>query len=101
MHRKWFRLAALLVALAFALGACGGDDDDDGEAAGDTTAAECEQTDSVTLQLKWVTQAQFAGYYAAEEQGYYDDECLDVTIKPGARTSSPSRSCSAARPSSG
>ena len=38
---------------------------------------------SVTLQLKWVTQAQFAGYYAAEEQGYYADENLDVTIKPG------------------
>ena len=28
----------------------------------------------VTLQLKWVTQAQFAGYYAALEQGYYEDE---------------------------
>jgi NitT/TauT family transport system substrate-binding protein len=80
---KWFRLAALLVALVFALGACGGDDDDEGEAGGDTTAAECEQTDNVTVQLKWVTQAQFAGYYAADEQGYYDDECLDVTIKPG------------------
>jgi NitT/TauT family transport system substrate-binding protein len=37
----------------------------------------------VTLQLKWVPQAQFAGYYAAAEQGYYDAECLDVTIKPG------------------
>ncbi len=79
---KWFRLAALLVALVFALGACGGDDDE-GEAGGETAAAECDQTDSVTVQLKWVTQAQFAGYYAAEEQGYYDDECLDVTIKPG------------------
>jgi NitT/TauT family transport system substrate-binding protein len=39
--------------------------------------------DKVTLQLKWVTQAQFAGYYAAAEQGYYADEGLDVTIKPG------------------
>jgi NitT/TauT family transport system substrate-binding protein len=37
----------------------------------------------VTLQLKWVTQAQFAGYYAALEQGYYKDENLDVTIRPG------------------
>ncbi len=37
----------------------------------------------MTLQLKWVTQAQFAGYYAALEQGYYDDENLNVTIKPG------------------
>ncbi|CAM4118662.1 ABC transporter substrate-binding protein [Palleronia rufa] len=39
--------------------------------------------DSVTLQLKWVTQAQFAGYYVAEDQGFYDEENLDVTIKPG------------------
>ena len=29
--------------------------------------------DKVTLQLKWVTQAQFAGYYAAHEKGYYKD----------------------------
>jgi NitT/TauT family transport system substrate-binding protein len=39
--------------------------------------------DKVTLQLKWVTQAQFAGYYAALEQGFYSDENLDVTIRPG------------------
>jgi NitT/TauT family transport system substrate-binding protein len=37
----------------------------------------------VRLQLKWVTQAQFAGYYAAKEKGYYDQENLDVTIIPG------------------
>jgi NitT/TauT family transport system substrate-binding protein len=39
--------------------------------------------DAVTLQLKWVTQAQFAGYYVAKAKGYYDAEGLDVTIKPG------------------
>ena len=39
--------------------------------------------DEVTLQLKWVTQAQFAGYYVALEKGYYEDADLDVTIKPG------------------
>lgn len=39
--------------------------------------------DDVTLQLKWVTQAQFAGYYVALENGYYGDEDLNVTIKPG------------------
>jgi NitT/TauT family transport system substrate-binding protein len=39
--------------------------------------------DDVTLQLKWVTQAQFAGYYVALENGYYSDEDLNVTIKPG------------------
>ena len=42
-----------------------------------------QDMDDVTLQLKWVTQAQFAGYYVAEEQGFYEEENLDVTIKPG------------------
>ena len=39
--------------------------------------------DKVTLQLKWVTQSQFAGYYVAKEKGFYDEEGLDVDIKPG------------------
>ncbi|MEM9578536.1 MAG: ABC transporter substrate-binding protein [Pseudomonadota bacterium] len=39
--------------------------------------------DDVTLQLKWVTQAQFAGYYVALENGFYEEEDLNVTIKPG------------------
>src|ERR671939_475734 len=39
--------------------------------------------DKVTVQLKWVTQAQFAGYYAALDQGFYKAENLDVTIRPG------------------
>jgi NitT/TauT family transport system substrate-binding protein len=37
----------------------------------------------VTLQLKWVTQAQFAGYYAAKDKGYYKQAGLDVRIKVG------------------
>ncbi len=39
--------------------------------------------DKVTLQLKWVTQAQFAGYYVAKAKGFYGEEDLDVEIKPG------------------
>ena len=35
----------------------------------------------MTVQLKWVAQSQFAGYYAAKDLGYYDDACLDVTIQ--------------------
>lgn len=38
---------------------------------------------SVKLQLQWVTQAQFAGYYVALEKGFYDEEGLEVTILPG------------------
>lgn len=37
----------------------------------------------VTLQLKWLPQSQFMGYYIAQEKGYYKDQGLDVTILPG------------------
>jgi len=62
----------ILTAAAFALGA---------------TAAQA--ADQVTLQLKWVTQAQFAGYYVAKEKGFYDEVGLDVTINPGGPDISP------------
>lgn len=62
----------ILTAAAFALGA--------------TAAQAAEQ---VTLQLKWVTQAQFAGYYVAKEKGFYDEVGLDVTINPGGPDISP------------
>ncbi len=39
--------------------------------------------DPVTLQLKWVTQGQFAGYYVAKDRGFYEEAGLDVTINPG------------------
>jgi NitT/TauT family transport system substrate-binding protein len=90
-------LAALAAGLALAAAACGSEEDAatsaaaeavesataaaGGETGGETAAA--KEPAKVTLQLKWVTQAQFAGYYAAEAQGYYDDEALDVTLKVG------------------
>ena len=84
MHRKgkwmsrsrWWSVAALAAAAMFALAGCGGDDDEEGGSAGDDLT-------KVTLQSKWVVQAQFAGYYAAKDQGYYEDEGLDVDIRPG------------------
>ncbi len=45
--------------------------------------------DALTLQLKWVTQAQFSGYLVAKAKGFYTDENLDVTIKPGGPDSAP------------
>jgi NitT/TauT family transport system substrate-binding protein len=83
-RRLWW-LALPVVVLALLVAGCGGDDEEAEEGAG-TTAAETTETQEltdVTLQLKWVTQAQFAGYYAALEQGYFEDEGLNVTIKPG------------------
>jgi NitT/TauT family transport system substrate-binding protein len=45
--------------------------------------------DKVTLQLKWVTQSQFAGYYAAKALGYYKAFGLDVTLKLGGPSITP------------
>ena len=46
-------------------------------------AFSAQAADKVTLQLKWVTQAQFAGYFVAKDKGFYEAEGLDVEIKPG------------------
>jgi NitT/TauT family transport system substrate-binding protein len=46
-------------------------------------ASAAQAADDVTLQLKWVTQAQFAGYYVAAAKGFYEAEGLNVTILPG------------------
>jgi NitT/TauT family transport system substrate-binding protein len=47
------------------------------------SASAALSADALTLQLKWVTQAQFAGYLVAESKGFYDEEDLDITILPG------------------
>jgi NitT/TauT family transport system substrate-binding protein len=70
--RKRYALLALAAVVAVATAAFG-------VAASSGSA----KKDKVTLQLKWVTQGQFAGYYAAKAKGYYDQAGLDVTIRPG------------------
>ncbi|MEM5502050.1 ABC transporter substrate-binding protein [Ahrensia kielensis] len=60
------KIIALTAGAAFALSA--------------TTAL---AADKLTLQLKWVTQAQFGGYYVAKDKGFYEEADLDVEIKPG------------------
>ncbi len=54
-------------------------------------ATGAQAADDVTLQLKWVTQAQFAGYYVAQAKGFYGEENLNVTIKPGGPDIAPSQ----------
>jgi len=54
-----------------------------GVALGVAFAGGARAADKVTLQLKWVAQAQFAGYYVAKAKNYYKDADLDVTINPG------------------
>ncbi len=46
-------------------------------------AGAAHAADDVTLQLKWVTQAQFGGYFVAKDKGFYEEEGLNVTILPG------------------
>ncbi|MBU0492648.1 MAG: ABC transporter substrate-binding protein [Chloroflexi bacterium] len=68
----WFSLI-VLVCLAMAATACLP------EAATPTVPP----SEPVSLQLQWVTQAQFAGYYVALDKGWYREEGIDLTIMPG------------------
>ena len=52
-------------------------------AAASLSATVAQAQDKFTIQLQWVTQAQFAGYYVAKDKGFYDAVGLDVTIRPG------------------
>ncbi len=74
-HRRYWVGGFVLLVLAGAVWAAVG-------TAGAGTARHAK-TDKITLQLKWVTQAQFAGYYAAKAKGYYKQQNLDVNIKVG------------------
>ena len=97
-------LAAIVASTALLLTACGGMSGESSEesvapasspdaaaasadgsaaASGAAAAEQCTEETPVTVVLQWVTQAQFAGYFAAKDSGYYEDECLDVTIQEG------------------
>jgi NitT/TauT family transport system substrate-binding protein len=76
MKRRYWVFATLAAAAAIAAVVVGA-----ATKAGASTKS--QKLTKVTLQLKWVTQAQFAGYYAAKAKGYYKAQGLDVRIKPG------------------
>jgi NitT/TauT family transport system substrate-binding protein len=80
-RRLW--LAGLAVLVGLLVAGCGGGGSKSSEKGGG------KQLKHVTLQLKWVTQAQFAGYYAAKTKGFYQDEGLDVDIKVGGPSITP------------
>ena len=84
MSRR-FLLTALVVLVSVLVAGCGGGSS---ESSGETDKSSGAKQ-KVTLQLKWVTQAQFAGYYAAKAKGYYDAEGLDVNIKIGGPSITP------------
>ncbi|HDH02682.1 MAG TPA: ABC transporter substrate-binding protein [Actinobacteria bacterium] len=78
MKKSWvLKSLGLLAVFGLIAAACG---DSDGSASDRTF----DETTSVKLQLQWVPQAQFAGYFAADSLGYYADVGLDVEIIEGA-----------------
>ena len=82
MKGRKYWVGAIALALAGAVWATAG--------AGASPAKQSKSAATkVTLQLKWVTQAQFAGYYAAAAKGYYKQAGLDVKIKVGGPDISP------------
>jgi NitT/TauT family transport system substrate-binding protein len=72
MRKRWVvgALLAAVLALAATVGAA-------------TRAEASPKLTNITLQLKWVPQAQFAGYYAASLKGFYKAQGLNVTLKNG------------------
>jgi NitT/TauT family transport system substrate-binding protein len=76
--RRTLRAAAVGAALTLLAAGCGGSSDEDTAGGGGSSSPT-----KVKLQLQWVTQAQFAGYFAALDQGYFRDEGLDVEILEG------------------
>jgi NitT/TauT family transport system substrate-binding protein len=76
MEKKFWLILRLSIVLTLGLGvltACGGDDDKDKDKA----------NTAVSIQLSWVHESEFAGIYAAVEEGFYAREGLDVTILEG------------------
>jgi len=80
--RRWGHHVLWLTVLALVLAACGGGTGDGGTDETSPTE-ECATPDEVRVQLQWFAQAQFAGYYVALDNGFYEEECLDVEILEG------------------
>ena len=92
---RWATVIGMTAVSVLALTACSsGSSSSESTAAASAPASEapasaapassaCTTPTPVKLQLQWFAQAQFAGYYAAKDKGYYKDQCLDVTIVEG------------------
>ena len=99
-QRRFKMMAAGAIALSLTAAACGSDSEEESDtteaATEETTAAgtddteaaaaeggDCAEVTPVKLQLQWFIQAQFAGYYAAIDKGFYAENCLEVEILEG------------------
>ncbi len=92
--KNWIRVAAVAATGLLVLSACSSGDDTATDTASESVDAAtteetatdegaCTELTPVSLQLQWFVQAQFGGYYAAKDLGYYEEQCLDVTILEG------------------
>ncbi|TIC89123.1 ABC transporter substrate-binding protein [Nocardioides sp. GY 10113] len=77
--RRGLAVTAVVLASSSLLAACGSDDD---EGSGEASVSGCNTGNDIKLQLQWLPQAQFAGYYAAVDQGFFEEEGLTVEIIP-------------------
>jgi NitT/TauT family transport system substrate-binding protein len=82
LSRRFPRVLAVAAALAVTITACSTTPQADSSSAPSASGAP-GAPQKVTLQLQWFTQGQFAGYFAAVEQGFYEKQGLDVEIKEG------------------
>lgn len=84
MQKREFRTTLALGASAVMLaGLAGCSSMSESGGSAQQTNEDCETVDDVTIVLQWVAQSQFAGYFAAAEEGYFADQCLNVTIQEG------------------
>jgi NitT/TauT family transport system substrate-binding protein len=88
MKKKLLALGLITVMMGMMLIGCGSKSSDTTDAkdttkSADTTKGKDGQLDKVNLQLKWLPQSQFMGYYVAAAKGYYKDEGIDINILPG------------------
>ena len=70
MRKRWMGVSVLGAALAAVVVTTG-------------TASAAPKLTNISIQLQWVPQAQFAGYYAAQDLGYYKAAGLNVKLLNG------------------
>ncbi|MDF2985365.1 MAG: NMT1/THI5-like protein [Eubacterium sp.] len=100
MKRYLSVFLSIVLLLSFALAGCGSSKEASTSTASAGTAASGStetasssssessttpsgELDKITLQLKWLPQSQFMGYYVAKEKGYYKEQGIDIEILPG------------------
>ncbi len=76
MKKGFSLLMVIVMVMLVFLAGCGGGSDP-------ATAEEPAGLEKMTVQMKWLPQAQFMGYYVAQAKGYYEEEGIDIELLPG------------------